>query len=112
MIAPDMVTRFAVLLLAAFAAQAATDVAEPARVLWTIERPDKNTTELALAAAGPKEFSGDGFFVVGRSDAKRNWPWIHPGPQDEWAGGRAHTFTILFYLLPHSHTLLKKLGHL
>ena len=84
------------LLAAALAVSEESAITAPAHSLWQIGPPDKTIAELTLAAAGPKEFSGDGFFVVGRSDAKRDWPWVHPGPQDEWAGGRAHTFTILF----------------
>ena len=41
-------------------------------------------------------FKEDGFFVVGRSDAKKDWPYVHPGPEDGWAGGRQHSFTVLF----------------
>ena len=36
-------------------------------------------------------------FRVGKSRA-RDWPYIHPGPQDGWAGKRVHTFTIHFRL--------------
>ncbi len=68
------------------------------QVLWQIGVPDGNNGEFALA---PKDFTGlteDGFFVVGQSDAKADWPYVHPGPKDAWAGGRSHTFTILFAL--------------
>jgi hypothetical protein len=37
-------------------------------------------------------------FVVGRSAAERDWPYVQPGPDDVWAGSREHTFTILFGL--------------
>ena len=34
--------------------------------------------------------------MAGRSDPKRDWPYVHPGPNDSWAGSRRHTFTIAF----------------
>ena len=37
--------------------------------------------------------------MVGKSDPQHDWPYVHPGPADGWAGGRAHTFTIVFGLL-------------
>ena len=72
--------------------------AEPGGLLWQIGKPDNDNREFALAPKGYVEFREDGFFVVGRSDAKRDWPYVHPGPHDAWAGGRQHTFTILFGL--------------
>jgi len=33
---------------------------------------------------------------VGQSDPKQDWPYIHPGPADAWAGSKSHTVTILF----------------
>lgn len=70
--------------------------AEPGRLLWQIGNPDNNNREFALAPKGYSDFRENGFFVVGRSDTKRDWPYVHPGPHDAWAGGRQHTFTILF----------------
>jgi hypothetical protein len=66
--------------------------------LWQLGTPDGSTAEFALAPAGHREFKDDGFFMVGESDAKRDWPYAHPGPHDAWAGSRQHTFTILFGL--------------
>ena len=66
--------------------------------LWQIGRPDHRNAEFALAPNGYGEFRDDGFFVVGRSDAKRDWPYVHPGPADAWAGGRPHTFSVVFGL--------------
>ena len=43
-------------------------------------------------------FAQDGFFVVGKSDPQHDWPYVHPGPVDGWAGGRSHAFTIVFGL--------------
>ena len=68
------------------------------KLLWQIGKADNDTAEFALGRDGYEEFDRDGFFIVGRSDAKRDWPYTHPGPADSWAGGRAHTFTIFFGL--------------
>ena len=37
-------------------------------------------------------------FEVGRSNPARDWPFIHPGPNDAWAGLRVHPRTIRFTL--------------
>ena len=55
-------------------------------------------TEFALAPAGYNKFDRDGLFIVGKSDARQEWPYVHPGPDDEWAGSRSHTFCIAFGL--------------
>ena len=72
--------------------------AQPGTLLWQIGKPDHNNAEFALAPDGYRQFTSDGLFVVGESDARRDWPYVHPGPVDDWAGGRQHTFTIFFGL--------------
>jgi hypothetical protein len=67
-------------------------------VLWQIGARDGGNAGFALAPGGYKDFRDDGFFVVGSSDAKQDWPYAHPGPGDAWAGGRQHTFTVIFSL--------------
>ena len=69
-----------------------------ASVLWQIGAPDRGNAEFALAPADYHRFQDDAFFVVGQSEAKHDWPYVQPGPADGWAGGRAHTFTVLFGL--------------
>ncbi len=69
-----------------------------AQVLWQIGKPDNDLREFALAPASGDSFVKDAFFIVGRSDAKKDWPYSHPGPQDVWAGSRRHTYTIVFGL--------------
>lgn len=71
--------------------------AEPA-LLWQIGKPDNGNAEFALAPNRYAEFRDDGFYVVGKSDPQRDWPYVHPGPVDGWAGGRPHTFAIVFGL--------------
>lgn len=73
-------------------------MAADAKPLWEIGKPDNNNAEFALAPNGHAQFRGDGFFVVGESDSRRDWPYVHPGPGDAWAGGKPHTFVILFGL--------------
>ena len=68
------------------------------RTLLQIGKPDGRNAEFALAPKGYNKFTEDGFFVVGASNPGQTWPYVHPGPSDGWAGGRAHTFTILFGL--------------
>ncbi len=65
-------------------------------VLWQIGKPDGLGAEFALAPKGYSQFKDDGFFVVGASDPKHDWPYVQPGPADAWAGDRSHTFTVLF----------------
>ena len=66
--------------------------------LWQIGAADGRNAEFNLAPDQWAKFKADGFFVVGASDAKRDWPYVHPGPADGWAGSRQHTFAILFAL--------------
>jgi len=72
--------------------------AEPASFLWEIGKADGKNAEFALAPGGYARFQNDGFFVVGNSDPKKDWPYVHPGPVDSWAGSRPHTFLVLFGL--------------
>ncbi len=74
----------------------AADEAKQA-LLWEIGKPDRNNAEFALAPGGYAQFQSDGF-VVGSSDPKKDWPYVHPGPVDSWAGSRPHTFLVLFGL--------------
>ncbi|HID77214.1 MAG TPA: hypothetical protein EYP56_14620 [Planctomycetaceae bacterium] len=72
--------------------------AEPSDPLWQIGQPDDDTAEFALAPDGYARFGEDPLFVVGQSDPRRDWPYVHPGPSDVWAGGRSHDYSILFGL--------------
>ena len=79
-------------------AAAPVRAAESPDLLWQIGKPDQNNRDLALAPRNYTRFKEDGFYVVGKSDAKRDWPYAHPGPVDAWAGSRQHTFTVVFGL--------------
>jgi alpha-mannosidase len=71
-------------------------------LLWQIGKSDNDTSEFALGPDKSNEYSttfpNDALFVAGQSDPKKDWPYIQPGPADVWAGGKSHTFTILFGL--------------
>jgi hypothetical protein len=66
--------------------------------LWMVGQRDNANGEFALAPKGYNQFKADGFFVVGQSDASRDWPYVQPGPVDNWAGGHPHSFAIAFGL--------------
>ncbi len=76
---------------AAFSLRAAEN-----QMVWQIGAPDHSNAEFALAPNGYAQFKNDAFFVVVESESRRDWPYVQPGPDDAWAGGRAHTFTVLF----------------
>jgi len=61
--------------------------------LWQIGEFDNNTAEFAF---GPKDYQAyrhPGLFIVGASDAKRDWPYVQPGTVDGgWAPGTPQTF--------------------
>lgn len=71
------------------------------KLLWRIGLPGGSNGGLALAPEGWKEYREDGFFIVGRSSAGTDWPYVHPGPEDAWAGSRQHTFSVIFALKDH-----------
>jgi len=74
-------------------------IINPAPVLlWEIGKPDRNNLEFALSPNHYKEFKEDGLFVVGQSESRTDWPYVHPGPANSWAGNRQHTFRIIFGL--------------
>ncbi|HEO71190.1 MAG TPA: hypothetical protein ENN80_07995 [Candidatus Hydrogenedentes bacterium] len=76
------------LLSLAFSAQAG--------LLWEIGTSDDSAAEFALAPNGFSQYDEDAFYVIGHGDAKRDWPYVHPGPADGWAGACSHTFAIVF----------------
>jgi alpha-mannosidase len=94
-----MVKRMALVLM--LAAVAGTAAAEP-QTVWQIGKPDGSYMEFAIAGdyhAWDKQFAAkDPVFEVGKSDPAKDWPFIHPGPGDSWAGAREHPFTIRFTL--------------
>lgn len=68
-------------------------------VLWQIGRADNTYADLAIPgefARYPELFAGGARFEVGQSDPVRGWPYVHPGPEDAWAGSKAHSHEIVF----------------
>ncbi len=88
--------------------RAAWVVVLAASTAWAAERPvfqigqaDSDYRELAIAgqyAAFGRQFAKPVVFEAGKSQAARDWPYIHPGPADAWAGGRVHWYAIRFVL--------------
>ena len=70
--------------------------------VWEIGTRDASYEEFAVARDYPSYRARFGakppVFEVGKSQAKRDWPFIHPGPADVWAGSRTHAFRIRFPL--------------
>lgn len=66
--------------------------------LWQIGSADRQNSEFSLAPGDYRKFKEDGFFVVGSSSPAQDWPYVHPGPADSWAGQRQHSFAIVFAL--------------
>ena len=73
-------------------------VAAQTKTLWQIGACDGKNSEFALAPKGYHYFAEDGFFIVGQSSPMTDWPYVQPGPSDDWAGSRPHTFCVLFGL--------------
>jgi hypothetical protein len=63
---------------------------------------DRRSLGLALAPAGYSQFltrfPGGVDYTHGVSAPATDWPYLHPGPADRWAGSTAHTFRLRFGL--------------
>ena len=78
------------------------------QVIWQIGEADNNSAEFALSPNAYEKFIDkdfgweDRYFLIGTSDIKTDWPYVLPGPSDQWggtwgtSGWRSHTMTILF----------------
>jgi hypothetical protein len=66
--------------------------------LWQIGQADTNTAGFALAPAGYELYERDAVFIAGQSTASRDWPYVLPGPEDNWAGSLSHTSRVAFAL--------------
>ena len=75
--------------------------AVPPDGLFVLGTPDGRAAEFGLTrrgegyAAYPQLFGQPVVYQVDAS-SPRDWPYIHPGPKDLWAGGREHELTIHF----------------
>ena len=84
------------------------------KTIWQIGIQDGSASELALAPDKYKDFLAndfgweDRFFLVGKSAAEKDFPYILPGPDDRWggtsntAGIRTHVLNILFRMKSES----------
>lgn len=78
--------------------------------IWRIGKNDNSAADLALGPKDYKKFLSkdfgfeDRFFLIGRSTAATDFPYVLPGPDDTWggtwgtAGWRTHEVNILFAL--------------
>ncbi len=78
--------------------------------IWSIGRNDNSSADLALGPADYKKFLSkdfgfeDRYFLIGRSDAAIDFPYVLPGPENTWggtwgtSGWRTHEINILFAL--------------
>jgi len=63
--------------------------------IWSIGKAGNGFNDFGLAPNQYANWSGDPTYFVNISDTK-DWPYVHPGPDDPWAGATAHTFTVVF----------------
>ncbi|NLX24135.1 MAG: hypothetical protein GXY55_20990 [Phycisphaerae bacterium] len=77
--------------------------AEPT-IVWQIGQVDHSFREFVnagdLFGGYPRFFPQGVTFVVGQSDPAKDFTASHPGPLDQWAGGRQHPLRIRFDLPP------------
>jgi len=70
------------------------------QVLWQIGRADDSPADLALGTSEmtgySSQFPDDCTYTVGQSRAEVDWPCILPGPLDNWAGSKPHSFVVVF----------------
>jgi len=69
-----------------------------AQPLWTIGAEDGSNAEFSLAPSGYPGYRYDGAFIIGHSSVGKDWPYVLPGPADDWAGSKPHAASILFAL--------------
>lgn len=85
--------------LRASSVESVTIAGRPVAVIGTF---DRRSLELALAPGGYNQFltrfPGGVDYTHGVSSAAADWPYLHPGPADKWAGSTAHTFRFRFGL--------------
>ncbi len=63
--------------------------------LFELGKAGGGSAAFALGPAGWRDYARDAVFIVGQSAAAADWPYVHPGPDDSWAGRRTHTYRIV-----------------
>lgn len=69
--------------------------------LWRLGATDRNWNDFAIAGdhqAFMRHFAAGVSLTVNQDNPAEAWPYIHPGPEDAWAGGRPQVFKINFSL--------------
>ena len=78
------------------------------QIIWSIGTENGSASEFALAPNQYKDFLArdfgfeDRYYLINKSEAKESFPYVLPGPADEWggtwstAGWRTHDINILF----------------
>ncbi|WP_419802400.1 GH92 family glycosyl hydrolase [Mucilaginibacter sp.] len=78
------------------------------KVVWEIGKSDNSNADMALSPKNYTDFLKkdfgweDRYFLIGYSNPKTDWPYILPGPKDNWAGTgqnsgiRSQVLNILF----------------
>ena len=78
------------------------------KIIWQIGEAGNSCNEFALAPGNYRQFLQNDFgwedrsFFIGNSDSKTDFPYVLPGPADEWggtwstSGWRSHSVNILF----------------
>lgn len=77
-------------------------------VVWKIGEANHSASDLALGPSGYKQFLAhdfgyeDRYFLIGKSSATEDFPYVLPGPDDTWggtwntSGWRTHEVNVLF----------------
>ncbi|HEX2314273.1 MAG TPA: hypothetical protein VHJ17_11080 [Thermomonospora sp.] len=77
-------------------------VAISGRPVATVGTFDHRSLEMALAPAGyaqiPRRFPNGADYLHGTHQPATDWPYIHPGPSDNWGGRKPYRYTFRFDL--------------
>jgi len=84
--------------MAAIAAAFFASQAAASGLVWQIGVADDSFSDFALAPNKYADFESGPVYVIGQSEPRKDWPYVHPGPLDGWAGSKPHRFVILFGL--------------
>lgn len=88
------------LLIVALLAAPQSASSEPI-LIWQIGKPGNSYKEFAIAGdyqSFASRFPRGVSYRVGESRPEQDWPYVHPGPDDQWAGSKSHPFHIYFSL--------------
>ncbi|MFA6240894.1 MAG: polysaccharide lyase family protein, partial [Candidatus Hydrogenedentales bacterium] len=89
--------------------------AAAADTLWSVGRVDGDYGEFALVGAYADfstAFPGDVTYKPGSDSARKNWPFIQPGPEDAWAGSKPHPYSVNFNLRKAPKSACRLMVHL